>query len=259
VPNGLFPHHVPDPMKEENITDLKKKVLEEEVDLGIAIDGDADRVFFVDKKGRRPDGVYTGVLLAKYLLKKEKNKKIIHDPRITWPFLKEVAAFKAEAYQSIAGHAYFKKKMVETGALFGAEASSHFYYHDFYNCDSAMITIAIMLNMYFEEFELTKAVDYLFEKYPNAGEVNYTVKNAGEMLKKLEDHYSRLGAKIEHIDGVSINFDDWRFNLRMSNTQPLIRLNLEAVNKALVIEKFHEVEALIGTPRDNSPILPELI
>ncbi len=259
VPNGLFPNHVPDPMKEENVTELKKAVFEEKADLGISIDGDADRVFFLDKKGRKPDGVYTGVLLAKHLLQYSDNKKIIHDPRITWPFIKEAGNLGAETHQSIAGHAYFKKKMAETGALFGAEASSHFFYRDFYNCDSAMISIALMLGMYFEGFELTQAVDFLFERYPNSGEVNYTVDDAQEMLDKLESHYSGLGAEIEHIDGVSINFEDWRFNLRMSNTQPLIRLNLEAINRDLVIEKFREVEGLIGAERENSPVLPELV
>ena len=259
VPNGLFPNHVPDPMKEENITDLKKHVLEEKADLGIAIDGDADRVFFVDRKGRKPDGVYTGVLLAKHLLKNSDNKKIVHDPRITWPFVKEATNLGAETFQSIAGHAYFKKKMAEEQALFGAEASSHFFYKDFYNCDSAMVSIALLLDMYFAGFELTEAVDFLFEQYPNSGEVNYVVENSAETLAKLEKHYSKLGAKVEHIDGVSINFEDWRFNLRTSNTQPLIRLNLEAVNRSLVIEKFREVEALIGAKRENSPVIPELV
>ncbi|HDQ88846.1 MAG TPA: hypothetical protein ENN92_01735 [candidate division WWE3 bacterium] len=112
--------------------------------------------------------------------------------------------------------------------------------------------------MYFEGFELTEAVDFLFENYPNSGEVNYTVDDAKSILEQIEKHYEREGAEIEHIDGVSINFKDWRFNLRMSNTQPLIRLNVEAINRDLVIEKFREVEGLIGFPRENPPVLPEL-
>ncbi len=259
VPDGSFPHHVPDPMKDENVTDLRKRVLEENADLGIAIDGDADRVFFVDKKGRKPDGVYTGVLLARFLLANSENKRIVHDPRIVWPFEKEASALGAETFQSVAGHAYFKKKMAEAQALFGAEASSHFYYKDFYNCDSAMTTIATMLNMYFEGFELTDAVNYLFSVYPNSGEVNYVVENAPDLLIRIEKNYANLNPKIDHIDGVSIEFDDWRFNLRASNTQPLVRLNLEAKSKDLVVEKFREVESLIGVPRENSPALEELI
>jgi phosphomannomutase len=258
VPNGLFPNHVPDPLKEENVTDLKQRVINEDADFGIAIDADADRVFFIDKKGRNPDGVYTGILLARNILKRSDNKRIIHDPRVTWPFEKEGAKFDAKTIQSIAGHSYFKHAMETEDAVFGAEQSSHFYYRDFYNCDSGMVTIAHLLNMYFEGFELTKAVDYLFETYPNSGEVNYKVNDADEVLKKLEKHYKNKGAKIAKLDGVSAEFNDWRFNLRKSNTQPLIRLNLEATDKNTVINKFHEVEKLIGFPRDNVPTLAEL-
>ncbi len=258
VPDGDFPNHIPDPMKEENVVELRKRVLDENADFGIAIDGDADRVFFIDKKGRKPDGAYTGVLLARYLLQNSENKKIIHDPRITWPFVKEAEKLGAITFQSVAGQSNFKQKMCEEGALFGAEASSHFCYHDFYNCDSAMATIALMLQMYFEGFELTRAVDYLFEKYPNSGEVNYSVDNAKEMLEKLEEHYKGMGAVIEHVDGLSVSFSDWRFNMRMSNTQPLVRLNVEAETVDKVVEHFKEVEGLVGSPRDNIPTLTEL-
>ncbi len=259
VPNGEFPHHVPDPMKEENVAELRKRVLSDGADLGIAIDGDADRVFFIDKKGRKPDGVYTGVLLAKYLLENDPNKKIIHDPRVIWPFVKESESLGAETYQSVAGHSNFKQKMYEKKALFGAEASSHFYYRDFYNCDSAMVTIALILQMYSEGFELTNAVDYLYSKYPNSGEVNYRVEDADAILKKVENEYRKDSkANIEKIDGISVNFPDWRFNIRRSNTQPLVRINLEAETIDKVVEKFGEVEALIGMPRDNIPPLVEL-
>jgi phosphomannomutase len=245
-------------MEEENISELRENVLELNADLGIAIDGDADRVFFIDKKGRRPDGVFTGVLLARHLLKQSENKKIIHDPRVTWPFTKECAKFGATTAQSIAGHSYFKQKLFEENALFGAEQSSHFYYKDFYNADSGMITIAIMLNMYFAGFELTEAVDYLFENYPNSGEVNYKVDDKDKVLKKIEEHYQGLGGKVSKIDGVSVEFDDWRFNFRKSNTEPVIRLNLEATSKNLVKEKFLEVESFIGAKRENLPALAEL-
>jgi len=257
-PDGTYPNHVPNPLEEENVEEIKKRVVEVEADFGIAIDGDADRAFFIDKKGRRPDGVYVGVLLAKNLLLNSENKKIIHDPRITWPFVKEAGALGAETFQSMAGHSFFKQVMAEKQALFGAEASAHFYYRDFYNCDSGMITIAQMLNMYFEGFELTEAVDYLFDKYPNSGEVNYKVENAISIISKIEEHYEKMGARIEKIDGLSVEFDDWRFNIRTSNTQPLLRLNVEGITKEKVIEKFLEVEGMIGAPRDNLPALMEL-
>jgi len=258
-PDGTYPNHVPNPMEEENVEEIKKKVVQLRADFGIALDGDADRAFFIDKKGRKPDGVYTGVLLARSILAKNKeNKRIIHDPRITWPFIKEAKKMGAESFQSVAGRSFLQQAMAEKEAIFGSEASSHFYYKDFYNCDSGMITIAQMLNMYYEGFELTKEVDYLFEKYPNSGEVNYEVENAPELISKIENHYRKSGASIEKSDGLSVEFENWRFNLRMSNTQPLIRLNLEATDKKTVIEKFLEVEKMIGAKRDNAPALDEL-
>ena len=258
-PDGTYPNHVPNPMEEENVEEIKKRVVETGADFGIAIDGDADRAFFIDKKGRRPDGVYVGVLLAKNILKKSlENKRIIHDPRITWPFMKEAQKLGAEVYQSMAGHSFFKAVMAEKQALFGAEASAHFYYHDFYNCDSGMVTIAQMLNMYFEGFDLTQEVDYLFETYPNSGEVNYRVENAIGLIHQIEEFYEKQGVKIEKIDGLSVEFEDWRFNLRTSNTQPLLRINLEAKTKEKVVEKFLEVEKMIGAVRDNLPALVEL-
>lgn len=258
-PDGTYPNHVPNPMEEENVEEIKKRVVETDADFGIAIDGDADRAFFIDKKGRRPDGVYVGVLLAKNILKNNsENKKIVHDPRITWPFIKEAQKLGAEVHQSMAGHSFFKAAMAEKQALFGAEASAHFYYRDFYNCDSGMVTIAQLLNMYFEGFELTTEVDYLFENYPNSGEVNYRVENAIGLIHQIEEHYEKQGAKIEKIDGLSVEFDDWRFNLRTSNTQPLLRINLEAKTKEIVVEKFLEVEKMIGAVRDNLPALEEL-
>jgi len=260
-PDGNYPNHVPNPMEEENVAEIKKRVVETNADLGIAIDGDADRAFFIDKKGRKPDGVYIGVLLAKSIIKENstgENKKIIHDPRITWPFINEAKNLGAETIQCVAGHSFFKQKMADEQALFGAEASSHFYYKNFYNCDSGMITIARILNMCFEGFDLTEELDYLFEKYPNSGEVNYRVENSIGLINKIEKYYEKEGAKIEKLDGLSVEFEDWRFNLRTSNTQPLLRLNLEAKTKSLVVEKFLEVEKMIGVVRDNLPALEEL-
>lgn len=258
-PNGRFPNHVPNPMEEENVVELKKEVIERNADLGIATDGDADRAFFIDKKGRKPSGAYTGVILAKYLLSMNKeNRGIVHDTKITWPFIKEADSFGAELFQSITGRQNFKSIMDKNNALLGVEASSHYFYRDFYNCDSGMITIAHMLNMYSEGFELTQEVDYLFETYPNSGEVNYRAENALGLIHQIEEFYEKQGAKIEKIDGLSVEFDDWRFNLRTSNTQPLLRINLEAKTKEKVVEKFLEVEKMIGAVRDNLPALEEL-
>jgi len=186
------------------------------------------------------------------------DNKIVHDTRVTWPFIEETKKIGAESFQSVAGRSFLQQAMKEREAIFGCEASSHFYYKDFYNCDSSMVTIAQMFNMYYEGFELTKELDYLFEKYPNSGEVNYEIENASELISKIENHYKEMGADIEKTDGLSVEFENWRFNLRISNTQPLLRLNLEATDKNLVIEKFLEVEKMIGAKRNNTPALKEL-
>lgn len=258
-PDGNFPNHLPNPMEEENVLELRKRVLETDADFGIATDGDGDRAFFVDKKGRRPNGTYTGVLISKTLINNNPdNNRIVIDPRLTWPFKKESNNIGAEIFQSVAGRSNIRSKMEETDALFGVENSSHFFYKDYYKCDSGMATIAHMLNMYYEGFDLTKELDYLFENYPNSGEVNYVVENPLGIISKIEDFYSKQGGKIEKIDGLTVEFSDWRFNLRNSNTQLLLRLNLEGTNKDIVIEKFLEVERMIGSARDNLPALEEL-
>lgn len=258
-PDGTYPNHVPNPLEEENVAELKENVLSSEVDIGIAIDGDADRTMFIDKKGRRPDGVYTGVLFTRFLLRGTKNQVIIHDPRVTWPFEKEAKTFNAKTVTSVAGHAPFKMSMKENGGLFGAELSAHYFYKDFYNADSGLITAAIMLRMLFEGLDLEKELDYLYEKYPNSGEVNYEVDNQQALFDKFEGIYKPQGAKISHIDGISIEFDTWRFNIRGSNTQSVVRLNLEGITKKVIVEKFAEVEKVINAPRINLPALKELL
>ncbi len=259
-PDDSFPNHVPNPMEEKNIREIRDRTVDTQADIGIAIDGDADRVFFLDNKGRNPSGIYTGTIFAKYLLRKNKGGTIIQDPRITWPVTKEVEKAGGETIMIKAGHAFFKQKMKEMSGLFGAEASSHFYYKDFYNADSGMITIAMMLKMLSEDLDFDEELSYLYSTYPNSGEVNYLVDNSPETISTIEHYFTKNypEAKVDRIDGISIELGTWRFNLRSSNTQPLIRLNLEATDKSIIIDKFKEVEKLIKGQRDNDPELPEL-
>lgn len=252
-PDGSFPNHLSNPAKEENVTELKQRVVDSNADFGIATDADGDRVFFIDKKGRKPDGSYTGVIMAKYLAGRGSNKKIIHDTRIVWPMEKEGKKIGAEVYTCKAGRSYYKEKMEQIGAVFAAESTTHFFYNDFYNMDSGMTTIAHMINMYYEGFDMTKELDYLYETYPSSGEVNYKVDNAEELFHKLENIYSKDGPVINKIDGLSVEFKDWRFNIRRSNTEDLVRLNLEATSKDMVIKKFLELEEIIGVFRENIP------
>ena len=258
IPDGTYPNHVPDPMKEENDVPIKNEVLNGPYDFGIAIDGDADRVFFIDKRGRKLDGAYTGVLIANHLLKDAPLKKVVHDPRSSIAMREETKKIGAETIECRVGHSFIKKVMADEKAVFGAEASSHFYYKDFYNADSGMVTIAVILDLVFSGFDLTEQWDRVIEAYPKSGEVNYKVENQQEVIDSIEQHYRDQGAQISYVDGISVEFDDWRFNMRLSNTESLLRLNLEALDKKIVIEKFKEVESLIGVKRDNMPFMIDL-
>lgn len=243
-PDGTFPHHVPDPLKEENVEEIKKRVVELYADLGVAIDGDADRVFFLDSKGRNPNGIFTGSILAKYFCKVEEGAKIIHDPRVIWPITKEISKYKGQSIINKAGHSFFKERMKIEDAIFGAELSSHFFYRDYFYSDSGMITIALMLKMISQGLNFEEELNYLYSNYFTSGEVNYTVENKDEIINKIKEHYS--SGKLNDIDGISIEFDEWRFNLRKSNTEPYLRLNLESLSEKALQEKFEEIDLLIN-------------
>jgi len=255
-PDGNFPNHVPNPILEENVKELKERIISEKADLGIAIDGDADRVFFIDSKGRNPNGVYTGSVFAKYYAKAEKHAKIVHDPRVTSPIINEIAQFGAISLLNKSGHSFFKERMKQEGGTFGAELSSHFYYRDFYNADSGMMTIAMMYRMIAEGLDFTKEMDYLYSTYLVSGEVNFKVEDANETIAKVKEAYK--DGSLNEIDGISFEFENWRFNLRKSNTEPVIRLNLESTSLELLKEKFIAIQNLIGGTRQNDPALKEL-
>ncbi|MBD3329568.1 phosphomannomutase [Candidatus Dojkabacteria bacterium] len=255
-PDGSFPNHEANPSKEENVAEIKKRVVSEEADLGIAIDGDADRVFFIDEKGRNPSGVYSGPLLARNFLQGA-SEKVIHDPRVIWSVAKEIEALGGIPVACQAGHSFFKDKMKSLNAIMGIEMSSHFFYRDFYYADSGMVTIAVMLKLLSEGLDFTAEIDRLYESYPNSGEVNYDVDHADQVLSRVEAAYD--GYEIDKIDGISVETDDWRFNLRKSNTQPVVRLNVEGKDVETIVEVFKKVEELIGGTRRNIPGLGELV
>ncbi len=260
-PDDRFPNHIPNPMEVENVKDIMAKTVELKADIGIAIDGDADRVFFIDNKGRNPDGIYTGAIFTEYFLSKYPGSTIIQDPRVIWPVTDAVSKLKGKSIFCKAGHSFFKEKMKTNDAVYGAENSSHFYYKDFYYADSGMITIALMLKLLSEGLDFDEKLDEIYDTYPKSGEVNYTVSDAKGLISQVESYYRQKysDAKFDYIDGITVEGKDWRFNLRSSNTQPLIRLNLEARNKQTVIDKFKEVEKLIDSKRETQPLMPELV
>ncbi len=256
--DGTFPNHVPDPLKEENVEEIKKKVVDEKADLGIAIDGDGDRVFFIDNRGRNPCGVYTGAVFCRYLLEENKDETIVHDPKVYWSMKSQIDKYGGIAVASKTGHSFFKEKMKETGALFGAEMSSHFFYRDFFGADSGMMTIAYMLKFISQGLNFSKELDFYYKNFPISGEINFEVNDNQTVLGRVSKYYSDQGGQLETIDGISFSFSDWRFNLRQSNTQPLIRLNMEARNEKVIVDNFLKLKELIGGKIVNLPSLKSL-
>jgi len=256
--DGNFPNHTPDPLKEENVVEIKKKVIEEKADLGIAIDGDGDRVFFIDNKGRNPCGVYTGALFCKYLLKDNPSGIVIQDPRVVWPIRDTVEKEGGRTIISKAGHSFFKQSMKENKALYGAEMSSHFFYRDFFGADSGMMTIAYMLKFLSLGLDFTAEMNFFYINYPISGEINFEVNDNQTVLGRVSKYYSDQGGQLETIDGISFSFSDWRFNLRQSNTQPLIRLNMEGRSEKVLVDNFLKLKELIGDKIVSLPSLKSL-
>ncbi len=246
-PDGNFPNGVPNPMIPVNRKVTSDAVLKHNANFGVAWDGDFDRCFLFDEKGNFIEGYYLVALLAKNFLAKNKKSKIIHDPRLTWNTIVEVEKNGGEALQSRCGHSFIKEKMRTCDAIYGGEMSAHHYFRDFAYCDSGMIPwllIAEQISTY--DTALSEMISDMSDNYPISGEINYKIENADEIMKNIENHYKTSAITIDYIDGISMEFEDWRFNIRKSNTEPLLRLNLETrQNPMLVKSKLSELEKFI--------------
>ncbi len=244
-PDSNFPNGVPNPLLPENRQPTIDVLLENKADLGVAWDGDYDRCFFFDEKGNFIEGYYIVGLLAKSILKKNPGEKIVHDPRLTWNTIKEVEAAGGEVVQSVSGHAFIKQKMREVNAIYGGEMSAHHYFRDNYYSDSGIIPFLLILQLMSEENKtLGELVEEMVNAFPCSGEINTKLDNPAAKLEEIKQKYS--DGKMETLDGVSVEYDDWRFNVRLSNTEPLIRLNVESKrNKKLMEEKTQELLNLI--------------
>src|SRR3954447_18239800 len=233
IPDGNFPDHEPNPLLEENRKFIIDKVVAEGADLGIAWDGDADRCFFIDDTGRFVDGDFLTAILAEHLLAKPGNAgaHILHDARASRAVPDTVAAAGGTAHINRVGHAFFKTRMRDEGAIFGGEVSGHYYFHDFYNADSGTLPALLVLEkLSVEGKKMFELLEPYKSKYFISGEINSEVTDGPAKMAELEEHYGSLpGAKVTHVDGVSIDFDDWHFNVRPSNTEPLLRLTLESL------------------------------
>lgn len=238
--DGHFPNGIPNPLLPENRADTAQAVIEHQADMGIAWDGDFDRCFLFDEKGNFIEGYYIVGLLAEAFLQKNPGEKIIYDPRVYWNTEDIVTENGGIPVMSKTGHAFIKERMRAEDAIYGGEMSAHHYFRDFAYCDSGMIPWLLVTELLsVKGLTLSQVVENRVEKYPSSGEINRKVSNMDSIISSVECHYSNLkGALTDHIDGLSVNFKDWRFNLRKSNTESLLRLNVESIGNNTLLEKY---------------------
>jgi phosphomannomutase len=235
-PDGEFPDHEPNPLLEENRRFIVDKVRSERADLGIAWDGDADRCFFIDDTGRFVDGDFLTALLAESVLEKQPGADILYDIRASRAVPDVVGQHGGKAHANRVGHAFFKRRMRDEGGAFGGEVSGHYYFRDFYNADSGTIPALLMLELLSQrDAKLSELLQPLRERYFISGEINSEVDDQDAKMDEIGRRYG--DGRISKLDGISIDYDDWHFNVRPSNTEPLLRLNLESLVSAQDMER----------------------
>jgi phosphomannomutase len=244
-PDGTFPNHEPNPLLPENREFIVAKTLEEGADLGVAFDGDADRCFFVDDGGEFVPGDFVTALLAESVLEKQPAAKIIYDVRASWAVPDTIERAGGEPLINRVGHAFIKHRMRKEDALFGGEVSGHYYFRDFSQADSGVVPFLLMLELISKRGQkLSELLRPYRERYFLTGELNTPVADVPLKLQELKERFGPEG-RVSHLDGVSVDSDDWHFNVRPSNTEPLLRLNLEARSKELMERKRDEVLSVI--------------
>ncbi|MDW7646352.1 MAG: phosphomannomutase [Desulfuromonadales bacterium] len=250
-PDGHFPNGIPNPLLPENRAATSEAVLEHGAAVGIAWDGDFDRCFFFDENGRFIEGYYIVGLLAEALLVRHPGAKIIHDPRLTWNTIDMVKRAGGIPVLSKTGHAFIKERMRAEDAIYGGEMSAHHYFRDFAYCDSGMIPWLLVLELMSRSGQpLSALVDERMGLYPASGEINRRLADPAAVLARIEARYRAEALAVDHTDGLSLEFADWRFNLRSSNTEPVVRLNVESRgDERLMQEKTREI--LLEMDREN--------
>lgn len=239
--DGSFPNHEANPLKTETLLALRDRVVDEQADLGVAFDGDGDRVAFVDEKGNIIPGDYVTALIAREMLKKNPGAKILYDLRSSWVVPEEIRKAGGEAVECRVGHGLIKKQMREEGGYFAGELSSHYYFSDFYTTDNGDLAMLNMIKLLLREGKPASEIVAPLRRYYHSGEINSEVEDIPAVLKRLEEKYGPHAKRTTHLDGYKAEFEDWWFNVRPSNTEPLIRLNLEAKTKELMQEKVEEL------------------
>ena len=246
-PDGNFPNGVPNPLLPENRSAAIEAVREHGADLGLGWDGDFDRCFFYDEHGDFIEGYYLVGLLAEAFLKRYPGARIVHDPRLTWNTVDIVTDLGGEAVQTKCGHAFIKERMRLENAVYGGEMSAHHYFRDFAYCDSGMIPWLLVTALISESGQsLSSMVQQRMAAYPCSGEINRSVEDAAAAMERVADRYREQAKTIEDVDGLSMDMGDWRFNLRLSNTEPVVRLNVESRGDVAMMEaRTAELLALV--------------
>ncbi len=237
-PDGTFPNGIPNPLLPENRSLTREAVLEHQADLGVAWDGDFDRCFLFDEQGSFIEGYYIVGLLAAALLANNPGQKIIHDPRLTWNTIDIVQQAGGIPILSKTGHAFIKERMRAENALYGGEMSAHHYFRDFSYCDSGMIPWLLVVELMSKSgLPLSKLLEERISKYPASGEINRRVSDSSQVIEAIRQKYEPDASDIDYTDGLSLDMGQWRFNLRESNTEPVIRLNVESRGDAALMQK----------------------
>ncbi|SPZ56903.1 Phosphomannomutase/phosphoglucomutase [Serratia quinivorans] len=247
-PDGTFPNGIPNPLLPECRADTANAVREHGADMGIAFDGDFDRCFLFDEKGDFIEGYYIVGLLAEAFLQKQPGAKIIHDPRLSWNTIDVVSAAGGVPIMSKTGHAFIKERMRSEDAIYGGEMSAHHYFRDFAYCDSGMIPWLLVAELVSVKGQtLGQLVEDRIAAYPSSGEINIKLAQPAVSIESVKQHYLDQVGEVDYTDGISMEFTDWRFNLRSSNTEPVVRLNVESrADVALMKEKTDEILSILS-------------
>jgi phosphomannomutase len=244
-PDGTFPNHEPNPLLPENREFIVRKTLEEGADLGVAFDGDADRCLFVDDRGEFVPGDFATALFAESVLEKQPGARIIYDVRASWAVPETIERAGGVPLMNRVGHAFIKQRMRKDDAAFGGEVSGHYYFREFSQADSGVVPFLLMLELISKKGRpLSEVLEPYRARYFITGELNTPVADVALKLQELKERYAQEG-EISHLDGISVTADDWHFNVRPSNTEPLLRLNLEARSRELMERKRDEVLSVI--------------
>jgi phosphomannomutase len=243
-PDGSFPNHEPNPLLPENREFIVARTRDESADFGVAYDGDADRCFFVDDTGEFVPGDFVTALFAEQVLAKEPGGKVIYDVRASWAVPEAIERAGGVALVNRVGHSFIKQRMREEGAVFAGEVSAHYYFREFSQADSGVVPFLLMLELVSQRGPLSALLAELRSRYFLTGEINTPVSDVALKLQELKERFGPEG-RVSHLDGLSVEAEDWHFNVRPSNTEPLLRLNLEARSQDLMERKRDEVLALI--------------